>query len=76
MNNQFTETSLKEFLQLVYNVRDAQRQYFKTKNNGVLIRCKELERQLDEKLIPFINNGTIISRERRTGERGQQQKAF
>jgi len=66
----------KKLLQLVYNMRDLQKQYFKSRNNGVLIRCKEAERQVDELLVPYICNGTIISRERRTGERGQQTTAF
>lgn len=74
------EDTNKKLLQLVYNLRDLQKQYFKETNaqakRGILIRCKEAERQVDEFLVPYICNNTIITRERRTGERGAQLTAL
>jgi hypothetical protein len=70
----------KEALQLTYDVRQLQKQYFAEKNvitkKGILIRCKEKEKQLDEYLHQFVETGTIVSRQIRTGERGQQTTAF
>lgn len=37
----------KEFFLLVAEMREAQRSYFKTRNQGVLYRCRELEGQVD-----------------------------
>jgi hypothetical protein len=66
----------KKFLQQIYNLRQLQKDYFKNKNSGLLIRCKEAEREIDAFLVPFINSGTIISRERRSGERSNQLTAL
>jgi hypothetical protein len=65
-----------EFLQKVYELRELQKQYFKEKNHGVLIRCKNLEIEIDKQLIQFIHQGIIISRAKRTGDRGKQTTAF
>lgn len=35
------------FYRLVKNMREAQREYFKTRNVGVLMRSKQLERKVD-----------------------------
>lgn len=42
------------FVTLVRKMRDTQKLYFKTRNNGVLIRVKELEKKVDEQLDNFV----------------------
>lgn len=39
--------SYDEFLVLVLNMRDAQREYFRTRDSGVLGHARALERQVD-----------------------------
>jgi len=65
-----------EFLQKVYELRELQKEYFKEKNKGVLIRCKQMEGEIDKQLTKFIEQGIIISKARRTGDRGKQATAF
>lgn len=42
--------SIKELATLVYNMRQAQREYFKTRGNDPLIESKRLEREVDAAL--------------------------
>ena len=42
------ESIVTEFMQLVRTMRDAQKEYFKTRDANVLARSKELEKQVDE----------------------------
>lgn len=39
------------FVELVAEMRDLQKKYFKTRAHGYLIRCKELEKKVDEAII-------------------------
>lgn len=36
------------FVELIAEMRDLQNKYFKTRAHGYLIRCKELEKKVDE----------------------------
>lgn len=47
---------MNEFIELVRAMRDAQKEYFKTQNNNVLLRSKEFERKVDSYLLQQINN--------------------
>lgn len=40
--------TLNEYISLVYETRQAQKEYFKTRNKSVLADSKALERRLDE----------------------------
>ena len=46
---------MKEFIELVREMRNAQKEYFKTRSKDVLNRSKELERKVDNYL-QSINN--------------------
>ena len=46
---------MKEFIELVRQMRAAQKEYFKTRSKDVLNRSKELERKVDAEL-QSINN--------------------
>ena len=46
---------MKEFIELVREMRNAQKEYFKTRSKDVLNRSKELERKVDTEL-QSINN--------------------
>lgn len=46
---------MKEFIELVREMRAAQKEYFKTRSKDVLNRSKELERKVDAEL-QSINN--------------------
>lgn len=46
---------MKEFIELVREMRAAQKEYFKTRSKDVLSRSKELERNVDAEL-QSINN--------------------
>lgn len=46
---------MKEFIELVREMRNAQKEYFKTRSKDVLNRSKELERKVDAEL-QSINN--------------------
>ena len=46
---------MKEFIELVREMRAAQKEYFKTRSKEVLNRSKELERKVDTEL-QSINN--------------------
>ena len=48
-------TTMKEFIELVREMRNAQKEYFKTRSKDVLNRSKELERKVDNYL-QSINN--------------------
>jgi hypothetical protein len=48
-------TTMKEFIELVREMRNAQKEYFKTRSKDVLNRSKELERKVDAEL-QSINN--------------------
>lgn len=43
------------FLELVYQMRQNQKQYFKTRTKGSLIASKELEKKVDEQLDELCN---------------------
>ena len=45
----------KEFFDLVAKMRDKQREYFRTRNTGVLKESKRLEKQVDDE-ITRVNN--------------------
>lgn len=47
---------MNEFIELVRAMRDAQKEYFKTRDNKVLLRSKELERKVDSYLLQQVNN--------------------
>jgi hypothetical protein len=40
--------ALKQHIELAKRMREAQRQYFRTKSHSVLVKCKQLEREFDE----------------------------
>jgi hypothetical protein len=46
---------MKEFIELVRQMRSAQKEYFRTRSKDVLNRSKELERKVDAEL-QSINN--------------------
>ena len=46
---------MKEFIELVREMRNTQKEYFKTRSKDVLNRSKELERKVDAEL-QSINN--------------------
>ena len=48
-------TTMKEFIELVREMRNTQKEYFKTRSKDVLNRSKELERKVDAEL-QSINN--------------------
>jgi hypothetical protein len=48
-------TTMKEFIELVREMRNAQRAYFRTRSKDALNRSKELERKVDNYL-QSINN--------------------
>jgi hypothetical protein len=48
-------TTMKEFIELVREMRNAQKEYFKTRTKDALNRSKELERKVDAEL-QSINN--------------------
>lgn len=39
-----------EFVDKVRTMRDAQKEYFKTRSRSVLEKCKQLEREVDDEL--------------------------
>jgi hypothetical protein len=39
---------LRQHLELAKRMREAQRQYFRTKSHSILVKCKQLEREFDE----------------------------
>ena len=41
----------KEFLILVKDMREAQKEYFRTRSRDALVRSKSLEKQVDEEII-------------------------
>ena len=47
---------MKEFIELVREMRNAQREYFKTRDKKVLQRSKELERKVDSFLEQLVIN--------------------
>lgn len=51
----FNFETMKEFVELVREMRAAQKEYFKTRSKDVLSRSKELERKVDAEL-QSINN--------------------
>lgn len=44
---------MNNFINLVAEMRQAQKQYFQTRKKGVLIRAKELEKKVDKKIEEF-----------------------
>ncbi len=50
---------LKGFCTLVEQMRDAQKNYFKTRSKGWLVRAKELEKQVDDLVHQFKKNTTL-----------------
>lgn len=46
-----------DFYFLVQKMREYQKAYFKTRDKAVLIRSKELEKQVDEAISRWINGG-------------------
>lgn len=47
---------MKEFVELVREMRNAQKEYFKTRDKNVLQRSKELERKVDSFLAQLVIN--------------------
>ena len=47
---------MKEFIELVREMRNAQEEYFKTRDKNVLQRSKELERKVDSFLSQLVIN--------------------
>lgn len=45
---------MKEFLELVEKMRQAQKDYFKTRHHGIMIRAKKLEQEVDKQLEQLI----------------------
>ena len=48
---------MNEFEKLVFEMRKAQREYFKTKQNYWLVRSKDFEKQVDQYISNIINPG-------------------
>ena len=48
--------SMKEFIELVREMRNAQKEYFRTRDKNVLQRSKELERKVDSFLAQLVIN--------------------
>lgn len=48
--------SMKGFIELVREMRNAQKEYFKTRDKNVLQRSKELERKVDSFLAQLVIN--------------------
>lgn len=55
------ENSMNEFEQLVYEMRAAQINYFRTRSKDALKESKQLERKVDEYLIDKKNNQLKLS---------------
>lgn len=51
---------MEELIKLVEEMRNAQKEYFRTRNYGVLIRSKQLESQVDKKLQELKNQQTTL----------------
>lgn len=52
---------MNEFIELVREMRNAQKEYFKTRDKNVLLKSKELERKVDSFLAQqVINQQTIL----------------
>ena len=47
---------MKEFIELVREMRNAQKEYFKTRDKSVLLKSKELERKVDAFLTQQVMN--------------------
>jgi hypothetical protein len=47
---------MNEYMQLVREMRNAQKEYFKTRDKNVLQRIKELERKIDVFIAPLVIN--------------------
>lgn len=47
---------MNEFIELVREMRNAQKEYFKTRDRGVLLKSKELERKVDSFLTQRVIN--------------------
>ncbi len=47
----------KEFLELTKEVRDAQKEYFKTRDAETLIYCKKIEGKLDASIKFYLEGG-------------------
>lgn len=47
---------MNEFVKLVYEMRKAQKEYFKTRDKSVLSKSKELERKVDSFLAQQVIN--------------------
>ncbi len=45
--------NVEEFITLVREMRDAQKEYFKTRNKIILAKSKDLERKVDKMLSQF-----------------------
>lgn len=46
-----------DFIELVRQMRDAQREYFRTRDKGILESSKRLERKVDEKVRNLLDHG-------------------
>lgn len=51
---------MKEFIELVREMRNAQKEYFKTRSKDVLNLSKELERKVDAELQSINNTQQIL----------------
>ena len=47
---------MKQFIELVREMRNAQKEYFKTRDKDVLLKSKELERKVDSFLAQQVIN--------------------
>jgi hypothetical protein len=43
-------TTMKEFIELVREMRNAQKEYFKTRSRDLLSKSKQLEKQVDDEI--------------------------
>ena len=49
-----------EFLLLVRKMREAQKEYFKTRYQSVLMKSKDLEKQVDTKIHELMNGSPLF----------------
>lgn len=48
------------FISLIKAMRDAQREYFRLRTSETLRRAKELEKQVDQKILELRSNGNQL----------------
>lgn len=51
---------MKEFIELVRRMRDAQKRYFQTRDKAVLAESKRLEGQVDKRIVELQNQTELF----------------